>query len=1189
MRFFIEDLFTQTRDTDPDLRFMALNDLEKEILSNPDSFSSEARIQYAKILLHCLDDEFPEVRTQALKCFETLTPRLGGYVVSVVAALSKKKPEKVSITSTIYTMAIHNVLKNFVANESVARDVANYVLGEVFEVGNTAFYTTIDYIEIVTDLIEYLGKYLTTSQLNNIAELLANACYAADIVIAKKSVLALGLVARNFTSVEQLQKLISLISKTATHKQQETTLKVLSNLVRSNAKLMAQIVPQVHPTVLNGLYLDTLGEPDDDFDAQQETEETRAEALGCLVAMFECLPMEEHVSGSLELAARFIGYNPYKDDAEEELEEEDEYELSDLDDDDDDDGSGLSWKLRRESARLVSVILEKHPLALTTVFQYVFEPLLGQLQDDNGTVVSEALRTLTKIFRFSVQDGPYYTLKFFNSLNDYASGRRGSDVSMQSDDDPSIYLGNKSADICEAFGKLLVTKNSSKLSLLYDFFVEFSNATDGCEAQWTPALMNKLLDLRESSITSEVIKFYAAVLKKYSLTDLGSSSRRIVADIVGCVASSSNHELVLETLGLLTDMLEHEPGAQLPSVENPLIEKASNKNYSTEIRQKALLCLCSLVTKTEVLDLQTALKVFVDTITVEFLVAVDLHCIETIVSRIPQNLSSDWYHPIVLQLVEYLTISELQAQSLNTLASLAPYLDEKDGLLAFERIVVASEAGKIASENAVCVCMILSVLTTKVTVPDVDRLIGLLVQFSKAPGFDQNTLADLTNAILGQKPAKQFIEVVLQHGTHSDPNVSKILGLVSVSDKNFASIEETLQNLNNNENVLFSITFLDQVSKSMDLDVGLAPFVRHLGDDEEIKNAAISAIATIVSRNPEKYLNELTKQIELGATVPILHALKTALQNINLDTTSSKHLFNLLLKAELEKSDAVEATAAIIAFLAIHDSLLPEMCSILSSSPSRTQKLVLGSTTKQVVVDPSLESDLILLSRYLELTSAEEYIFSGDLELKQLGVSNLIFALHKKPLVALPLVSKIMPRLLETELEQKKEYVEVVRIGPFKHKLDKGLNYRKGLYEMVYSLLTTLETNPQFLVISQIDWGQVFERFVARAFKDDPTVIFICLLTLIKIISLKPTIFAGNQTLENFIAACSKVLDKKLKDDAPKQELEKRNDTVRAVLRCCKKINTMVEAGQLKLDSYSSWSKFVGTLKTKYPIFDIEE
>ncbi|KAG7898093.1 hypothetical protein KL905_004412 [Ogataea polymorpha] len=1189
MRFFIEDLFTQTRDTDPDLRFMALNDLEKEILSNPDSFSSEARIQYAKILLHCLDDEFPEVRTQALKCFETLTPRLGGYVVSVVAALSKKKPEKVSITSTIYTMAIHNVLKNFVANESVARDVANYVLGEVFEVGNTAFYTTIDYIEIVTDLIEYLGKYLTTSQLNNIAELLANACYAADIVIAKKSVLALGLVARNFTSVEQLQKLISLISKTATHKQQETTLKVLSNLVRSNAKLMAQIVPQVHPTVLNGLYLDTLGEPDDDFDAQQETEETRAEALGCLVAMFECLPMEEHVSGSLELAARFIGYNPYKDDAEEELEDEDEYELSDLDDDDDDDGSGLSWKLRRESARLVSVILEKHPLALTTVFQYVFEPLLGQLQDDNGTVVSEALRTLTKIFRFSVQDGPYYTLKFFNSLNDYASGRRGSDVSMQSDDDPSIYLGNKSADICEAFGKLLVTKNSSKLSLLYDFFVEFSNATDGCEAQWTPALMNKLLDLRESSITSEVIKFYAAVLKKYSLTDLGSSSRRIVADIVGCVASSSNHELVLETLGLLTDMLEHEPGAQLPSVENPLIEKASNKNYSTEIRQKALLCLCSLVTKSEVLDLQTALKVFVDTITVEFLVAVDLHCIETIVSRIPQNLSSDWYHPIVLQLVEYLTISELQAQSLNTLASLAPYLDEKDGLLAFERIVVASEAGKIASENAVCVCMILSVLTTKVTVPDVDRLIGLLVQFSKAPGFDQNTLADLTNAILGQKPAKQFIDVVLQHGTHSDPNVSKILGLVSVSDKNFASIEETLQNLNNNENVLFSITFLDQVSKSMDLDVGLAPFVRHLGDDEEIKNAAISAIATIVSRNPEKYLNELTKQIELGATVPILHALKTALQNINLDTTSSKHLFNLLLKAELEKSDAVEATAAIIAFLAIHDSLLPEMCSILSSSPSRTQKLVLGSTTKQVLVDPSLESDLILLSRYLELTSAEEYIFSGDLELKQLGVSNLIFALHKKPLVALPLVSKIMPRLLETELEQKKEYVEVVRIGPFKHKLDKGLNYRKGLYEMVYSLLTTLETNPQFLVISQIDWGQVFEKFVARAFKDDPTVIFICLLTLIKIISLKPTIFAGNQTLENFIAACSKVLDKKLKDDAPKQELEKRNDTVRAVLRCCKKINTMVEAGQLKLDSYSSWSKFVGTLKTKYPIFDIEE
>ncbi|KAH3682277.1 hypothetical protein WICPIJ_006756, partial [Wickerhamomyces pijperi] len=128
--------------------------------------------------------------------------------------------------------------------------------------------------------------------------------------------------------------------------------------------------------------------------------------------MFESLQIEEYVNESLELASRFINYNPYKDDDEEEMDEEDDYELSDLDDEDDDDGSGVSWKLRREAARLVSVIPEHHPLSLPALLRIDLDPLTIQLGDDNTTVVTETLRTLTKIFRYSVTEGPYYTLKF---------------------------------------------------------------------------------------------------------------------------------------------------------------------------------------------------------------------------------------------------------------------------------------------------------------------------------------------------------------------------------------------------------------------------------------------------------------------------------------------------------------------------------------------------------------------------------------------------------------------------------------------------------------------------------------------------------------------------------------------------------------------------------------------------------
>ncbi|EIF45388.1 cullin binding protein [Brettanomyces bruxellensis AWRI1499] len=88
MRYYLHDLFTQTRDTDPDLRFMALNDLEKELESPESKYTSEDKNQFADCLLRCLDDEFAEVRSQALKCFESLSPRLSGYVVSILNKLS---------------------------------------------------------------------------------------------------------------------------------------------------------------------------------------------------------------------------------------------------------------------------------------------------------------------------------------------------------------------------------------------------------------------------------------------------------------------------------------------------------------------------------------------------------------------------------------------------------------------------------------------------------------------------------------------------------------------------------------------------------------------------------------------------------------------------------------------------------------------------------------------------------------------------------------------------------------------------------------------------------------------------------------------------------------------------------------------------------------------------------------------
>ncbi|GMG56487.1 unnamed protein product [Ambrosiozyma monospora] len=355
MRYHIVDLFTQTKDTDPDLRFMALNDLEKEVLSAPESFQQSEKNEYSGILLRCLDDEASSVRTQALKCYESFTPIMGSLSTSVITTLTKRKTDKISITSSIYTMAIHNIVKNLPSDESIERDIIKIGLQQIFS-SSQNFFKTIDYIEILSDLLEFLGTSFSSSQLTNTAQLLIDASYKADAVISKKSIVSLNTLARSITSQDQLTVLLSKISansNTSTStKTQITTFGILNNLIRGNPALLGNHIQDLWTTVVDGLKLDSLHTPDEDFDTQQEIEEIRSEGLTCIASMVEnFVPeiMEPYINEILGISARFITYDPYADDDDQDGEgsdmdeDEDDYEDSDIDEDydDDDDSSGF--------------------------------------------------------------------------------------------------------------------------------------------------------------------------------------------------------------------------------------------------------------------------------------------------------------------------------------------------------------------------------------------------------------------------------------------------------------------------------------------------------------------------------------------------------------------------------------------------------------------------------------------------------------------------------------------------------------------------------------------------------------------------------------------------------------------------------------------------------------------------------
>ena len=65
-----------------------------------------------------------------------------------------------------------------------------------------------------------------------------------------------------------------------------------------------------------------------------------------------------------------------------------------------------------------------------------------------------------------------------------------------------------------------------------------------------------------------------------------------------------------------------------------------------------------------------------------------------------------------------------------------------------------------------------------------------------------------------------------------------------------------------------------------------------------------------------------------------------------------------------------------------------------------------------------------------------------DLENKRLALSALNSATHNKPDIILPHLSQLLPSVME-DTHVRPELVREVQMGPFKHKVDDGLEVRK--------------------------------------------------------------------------------------------------------------------------------------------------
>jgi cullin-associated NEDD8-dissociated protein 1 len=160
-----------------------------------------------------------------------------------------------------------------------------------------------------------------------------------------------------------------------------------------------------------------------------------------------------------------------------------------------------------------------------------------------------------------------------------------------------------------------------------------------------------------------------------------------------------------------------------------------------------------------------------------------------------------------------------------------------------------------------------------------------------------------------------------------------------------------------------------------------------------------------------------------------------------------------------------------------------------------------------------------------------------DLENKRLAMTTLYSAARNKPSLILSNLSKLLPYVIKAS-EVNLEFVREVQMGPFKHKVDDGLEMRKGAYETLHAFID--------MAYSRMNHIELFDRVIA-GFQDEHDIRMLSLMMLTKLIYLDRD--ETGRRLDAIAERFQAILSTKLKENSVKQEVEKHKEAVKEVLR----------------------------------------
>jgi len=228
----------------------------------------------------------------------------------------------------------------------------------------------------------------------------------------------------------------------------------------------------------------------------------------------------------------------------------------------------------------------------------------------------------------------------------------------------------------------------------------------------------------------------------------------------------------------------------------------------------------------------------------------------------------------------------------------------------------------------------------------------------------------------------------------------------------------------------------------------------------------------------------------------------------------------------------------------------------------------LVTALKSALSDKSSAVDAVLAPKidlFLDLLSDNTII------VRKASLLSLNFCAHHKPALITSLLPKYLPALYgETKI--KKELIREVDLGPFKHKVDDGIELRQAAFETMYTLLDTS--------LSRLDL-QVFIEQLASGLGDVYDIQMLNHLILARLAKKAPAaLLAG---LDNLVEPLRAAVTSKPKEAAVKQQVERNEELIRSALRAIASF-TKIEGidSAIKFQDFLRSTVLQGTLNEKF-------